>query len=309
MPDAPDLDATIAALDAAVAAADRSAIATHLDAIERSLESMNPLMRGLTYAHVKSALGEPAQAVAVIEDLLELMPDRGVVYYQLGCYRRAAGDEDGALGAFTRATELDASLADAWVNRGVLLDARGQWQGAIEAYRHAILRSPAEADVWRNLGNSLAALGHFDEALEAYRTAAGLRPDDPTVAFLTASAHQAKGEVERANARLPEATRAALGLVYEVRLEAGDTRLGCRFHATTEQAPSHRAAARSLLEDIAPTLADYGDDAFPIARERSFLVRYGGQVLLCDTDPTRPGLPNRFFDATEVVKRASAERR
>lgn len=307
MPAEPDLDATIAALKTAVESGDRPAIATHLATIEAQLQTMNPLLRGMTYAHVKSVMGEPAEAVAVVEDLLELMPDHGIVYYQLGCYRRAAGDSEGALVAFSRATELDPSLADAWINRGVLLDARGEAEQAVEAYRQAMLRAPTEVDVWRNLGDGLAALGHFDEALEAYRTATRLRPDDSALAALVSSAYQAKGELEQANGSLPAAVREERGPVQEVRRESGTRVLCCRFHARPEQDSAYREAARTLLDAAASVVHERDEEDFPVAHEGALLVWHAGLVLLCDVDPGRSGLPHRFFDASATVARAIAD--
>lgn len=299
-----DLDATIDALQRAIATGDREAVAAQLAAIERDLEAMNPLVRGMTYAHVKSVMGRPREAVAVVEDLLAVIPDDATVHYQLGCYRREARDEDGALAAFTRATELDAALVDAWVHRGMLLDARGEAERAVEAYRHAMLRAPAEVDVWRNLGNSLAAMACFDEALEAYRTAIGLRPDDATLAFLVASAHQARGDLARANAALPEAMRRQLGSVVEVRAPRGALDLRCRFHVPAPQTDARREAARELLTKVTAELGDAPGE-LPIICEGSFVVRHEQTLLLCDADPLRPGLPHRFFDASGAVERAA----
>lgn len=307
MPGPPDLDATIDALRQAVGAGDRDAIAEHLAAIERRLEAMNPLLRGMTYAHVKSVLGQPQEAVAVVEDLIELMPDDGRVYYQLGCYRREARDDDGALAAFTRATELDGAMVDAWIHRGVLLDARGEPQGAVEAYRHAILRAPTEVDAWRNLGNSLAAMGCFGEAIEAYRTATGLRPDDPTLGFLVASAHQAQGDLAQANAVLPAAMRDELGPAIEVVVSSAGVTVGCRLHARASREAVLRAAAERLLQGVGQALAEQDPRGWPVAREDSFVVRHQQRLLLCDVDPVRPGLPHRFFDATGVVGRAARD--
>lgn len=296
-----DLDAEIAALRAAVAAHDGATVATQLAIIERALDRMNPLVRGMTYAHVQAVLGRPAQAAAVLEDLLELVPADGMIHYQLGCYRRAARDHEGALAAFTRATELDASRVDAWLERGSLLDAKGEPQRAIEAYRHVILRAPAEVDGWRNLGNSLAALGCFAEAIEAYRTALRLAPGNDTLAFLQASAHMARGDLEAANAGLPAALRERLGEVVEVRALAQGLDLRCRFHAPPQHVGARRAAAEALLHAVAEELAATPNPAFPWPRQGSFVVRQEAWLLVCDRDAVRPG-PHRFFDATETVE-------
>lgn len=306
MPKELDLDAQIASLERAVAAGDQGAMVSHLETIEGRLATMNPLTRGMTYAHVKSVLGRPDEAVEVVEDLLHLVPDDGLIYYQLGCYRRAAEDLEGALVAFTRATELDPARADAWIHRGMLLDARGEPQSAIEAYRHAILRAPTELDAWRNLGNSLAAMALFDEALEAYRTASQLRADDPTLAFLMASAHKAKGDLSQANAGLPAALREELGEAVEVRHSGEGPDLRCRFHVTATRMGEYLAAASGLLRGVAQELDATPAPSFPLARSDSFVVRHAEVLLLCDVDAVRAGLPNRFFDATGVVERAVA---
>lgn len=302
-----DLDAEIAALAAAVAARDGSATAASLSTIERALERMNPLVRGMTYAHVQAVLGRPEQAAAVLQDLLALMPEDGMVHHQLGCYRRAAHDPEGALAAFTRATELDASRVEAWLERGTLLDARGEPQRAIEAYRQVILRAPAEVDGWRNLGNSLAALACFDQALEAYRTARRLAPGDEALAFLMASAHQAKGELEAANAHLPAALRERVGLVSEVRVQAHGLDVRCRFHAAPQHEAAHRSAAEALLHAVAQELAAQPSAAFPWPWQQAFVVQQEAWRLVCDRDAIRPG-PHRFFDATATVEGALAHR-
>jgi tetratricopeptide (TPR) repeat protein len=299
-----DLDAEIAALRAAVDVRDEADAAERLATIERALERMNPLLRGMTYAHVQAVLGRPERAAAVLEDVIELMPDDGMIHHQLGCYRRAARDDEGALAAFTRATELDATRVDAWLERGSLLDARDEPQRAIEAYRQVILRAPAEVDGWRNLGNSLAALACFDQALEAYRTALRLAPGDETLAFLLASAHQAKGDLPAANAGLPEAVRERVGQVAEVRVSAHGLDLRCRFHAPPQRVEARRSAAEALLLAVAQELAEAPGTSFPWQRRGAFVVRQEAWLLLVDRDAVRPG-PHRFFDATETVEGAA----
>ncbi|MCH9682737.1 MAG: tetratricopeptide repeat protein [Deltaproteobacteria bacterium] len=304
MPESPaDLDATIAALELAVRADEREAVALHLAKIERHLQAMNPLLRGMTYAHVQSVLGKPDEAAAVVEDLLELMPEAGMAHYQLGCYRREAGDAEAALAAFTRATELEPERLDAWMQRGMLLDERGEPRRAVEAYRAAMLRGPTEVDVWRNLGNSLAALALFDEALEAYQTAASLRPNDETIAFLRASTHQAKGDLAAANALLTETQRRTLGEAVEVRSSRGALDLRCRYHVVTTKRTASEAAARGLLEALADELATASTEM--LDRGDSFAVRRDDHWLLCDADGVRSGRPNRFFDATRIVDAAT----
>ncbi|MEX1367772.1 MAG: tetratricopeptide repeat protein [Nannocystaceae bacterium] len=298
-----DLDSKIDALRQAVARGDGAAVPRWLEAIEQDLRGLDPMVRGLSYAEVQAVLGRPAKAAAVLEDLVQVAPEVGVVHHQLGAYRRGLGDAQGALAAFTRATELDPSLVAAWIERGVILDAQGEPRLAVESYRHAILRAPTEADGWRNLGNSLAALACFDEAIEAYRIASRLLPDDATLVVLLASAHQAKGDLQQANAQLGEALRAQLGEVIEVTVQAEGIALGCRFHAVAERRPAWERAAERVLR--AAAVQARGADTFPLPREGSFVVQHAGQLLLCDADAVRPERPHRFLDATRSVARAA----
>ncbi len=292
-----DLDARIAALREAVESKDGNAIATHLEAIDAVLQAASPLVRATTYAHVQRQLGRPADAAKVLEDLLAVMGDHAATYYQLGCYRSEAGDIDDALAAFARAGELDPMMVDAWVNRGTLLDARGLAEDAVASYRNGVLADPTDIGVWRNLGNSLAALERFAEAIASYDTALGLAPDDLALTILRASAFQAQGDIERANASVPEGLRASVGSVVEVR-HTTDVDLRCRFHVQEPQRARWQQAASALLGRAADALTP---TALPQAWGEGYLVRRDQTILLCDADQTRAGVPTRFFDATRLV--------
>lgn len=298
-----DLDAKIEALQQAMQAKDGAAIAARLESIEKELETLNPMMRGMTYAHVQSVLGKPDKAIAAVRDLLQLMPENAMAQYQLGCYCQQAGDDQGALEAFTLAVEHDPSIGDAWINRGILLDARGEPELAIESYRNAVLRSPAEVDAWRNLGNSLAAIGRYDEAIESYVIAVRLAPGDETLSFLVASAHQAKGDLAAANETLTAAMREQLGEVVEVSQQIDGRVLRCRFHATAVQREARVKAAEELLKVVASELGEGGE--LPLSREGSFVVRDGDVFVLCDADAVGVPRPHRFRDATRVVEAAA----
>ena len=293
-----NLDALIAALEAAVQAGHAPSIARHLAAIDEAMQADNPLVRATTYAHVKSVTGKPLEAAEVLEDIVHLVDGDATLHYQIGCYRRQGEDRDGALAAFCRATDRDGTHVDAWMARGTLLDDRGDPGAAIEAYRRAVLLSPADPDVWRNLGNSLAALTHFDQAIEAYRTGLSCAAGDETITFLLASALQAKGEIDRANAELPEAMRARLGRIGEVVHEREEATLVCRFHHTDA---AHQRSAREALGTVELDTVPAAPTSVAVCGRNAFLVPHGAAVLLCDPDPVREGLPNRFFDATQLV--------
>jgi tetratricopeptide (TPR) repeat protein len=301
----PDLDAEIDALLAAARDADQPRHRATMERIEATLATLNPLERGVAFAHVHHRVGNPRKAATVLEDLLAVMGDDPVTRYQIGIYRRDAGDVEEAIAAFGRAAGLDPKLVDAWVACGALLDACGRADDAIDCYRYALLAAPLSVDAWRNLGNSLAALQRFEEAAGAYDTALGMQAGDATLALLRSSAYQARGEIARANALLTEAHRAELGLVAEVRHSDGARTLACRFHANAAAVEAAATAARRLLAQVGPALAS--PMVSPHAHGTVFVVEQGDCWLVCDPDPVRTGHPNRFFDASEAVAAAQRE--
>jgi hypothetical protein len=131
-----------------------------------------------------------------------------------------------------------------------------------------------------------------------------LAPGDETLAFLQASAHQAKGDLAAANAGLPAALRERVGQVAEVRVAAHELDLRCRFHAPEQRVETRRAAAVALLHAVARELVAAVGTAFPWPWQGAFVVQQEAWLLLCDRDAVRPG-PHRFFDATETVDGAT----
>jgi tetratricopeptide (TPR) repeat protein len=93
-----------------------------------------------------------------------------VDWYELGCGLQAQAPEQAAE-AFRRAVELDAGLADAHINLGVLLHERADLEGAELCYRLALRADPASATAAYNLGVVLEDLGKPEEATEVYRRA------------------------------------------------------------------------------------------------------------------------------------------
>ena len=91
-------------------------------------------------------------------------------WYELGCGLQAQSP-DQAAEAFRRAVELDASLADAHINLGVLMHERSDLEGAEMCYRLALRAEAKSATAAYNLGVVLEDLGKPEEATEVYRRA------------------------------------------------------------------------------------------------------------------------------------------
>lgn len=284
----PDLRQRFEALRAGIAARDPAAVQAALETIEASLEGADPLTRAAAYAQVQLLRGKPLEAAQVLDDVLGVIGDNARIHHQVGVYREQGGDVDGALGSYEQASATDPMFTEAWVSRGVLLDARGEWAAALGCYRSAMLADPQHVATWRNMGNCLAAQRKYDEAASAYDTALGLAVGDQTIAFLRASAHAAKGDLETAHRLMTDTLREELGRPVEERV--GD--VVCRFFVRSEAEAQRRERARALLEAL--------EDGVP---QGAHLVTVGAARYLCDEDPVRAGHPHRFLDASSIVGR------
>ena len=282
-----DLRRRFETLQTAIAAKDPDAVQSALEAIEADLQDADPLTRAAAYAEVQHLRGRPLDAAQVLDDVLAVIGDDARVHHQVGAFREKGDDIDGALRSYERANAADPMFTEAWVARGVLLDRRGDAAEALTCYRNAMLSDPQHVDTWRNMGNCLAAQRKFDEAASAYDTALGLAVGDRTIAFLRASAHAAKGDLETADRLLPDALREELGRPFEERV--GDA--VCRFFAPAQFEAERRAKAKALLESI---------DALPTD---VYCVEFEGVRYVCDADPVTKDRPHRFFDASTAVAR------
>lgn len=117
-----------------------------------------------TGANVESLDRRRARPVATEKSL------EAADWYELGCGLQAQSPEQAAE-AFRRAVELDAGLADAHINLGVLMHERSDLEGAEMCYRLALRADADSATAAYNLGVVLEDLGKPEEATEVYRRA------------------------------------------------------------------------------------------------------------------------------------------
>ncbi len=88
-------------------------------------------------------------------------------YYLAGSFSEAAD-------RYSRAVQLDPSLAAAWLNLGNSLYFMNRYQESLAAYESAIRLDPNNASAWQGRGQSLLAQNRTDEAQDAFRRAEAL---------------------------------------------------------------------------------------------------------------------------------------
>lgn len=82
-----------------------------------------------------------------------------------------------ALAAYDRAIALMPKNAEAFSNRGIVLQALGRFAEALASYDQAVGLDPAYAAAYNNRGNALQDLKRYDEAVASYDKAVALKLD------------------------------------------------------------------------------------------------------------------------------------
>ena len=133
-----------------------------------------------------------------------------------------------ALAAAQRAIELDSTLADAWVARGIAFMAMRRFADADAALHRAVVVNPASALAHFHRGRFLFYIGQLQDALPEFRIAQSLEPYSAIYASWVSSAlatdHQfraARREAERAW-QLDSMALPVLGNLAELYALSGD---------------------------------------------------------------------------------------
>lgn len=116
-------------------------------------------------ARVHRKLGRIPDAIACMEQAVELDPRVAVVRWQLGLLRLETADLAGAEADFTRATRLDPKDPSGWIGLARVHLQREDSRAAIEALRRAIPLRENQAYAHLLLGRALQLAGRTDEAL------------------------------------------------------------------------------------------------------------------------------------------------
>ena len=105
-------------------------------------------------------------------------PDKATRVYALGLQALTRGEDHNAFVAFQRAVKLDASLADAHYQLGVLHGKQSQWKPAIDALQTALKLTPDFADAYIRLGEAyLMGMANAKDAIVPLQRALQLRPN------------------------------------------------------------------------------------------------------------------------------------
>lgn len=119
------------------------------------------LQRGISL----SEQGQHADALAVYDDVLRLLPDQAEALNNRGICLIQLGRPGEAVASFDRALSIRPQFPEAWGNRGSALFDAGDAEGALESFRRSLGLRPNAFGSLLGAGRALARLGHWYEAL------------------------------------------------------------------------------------------------------------------------------------------------
>jgi len=144
--------------------------------------------RGQTRAalgDLKEALHDLNQAATLQPDL-EVYHQRGLVFFKLKDYRRAAKD-------FRAVTALDASHKLSWNHLGLCLNALGDSSAALASYRRALEIDPEFKEAYSNMAQSYKDYGDYTQAEKFFNKALSYDPKFVAALHLRSLAHYSVG--------------------------------------------------------------------------------------------------------------------
>ena len=145
-------------------------------ALLEALKIYPHLLRALTYLGVTyGEAGNPSTAAAILSLAGKLYPQDAGAHFNLGVALGAMQD-DGEIGEYQRALEIDPDLTTAYLNMGAALYAKGQIQQAIDAYRKGINANPLIASLHYSLAVALRQQGNAAESEREFALAAKIDP-------------------------------------------------------------------------------------------------------------------------------------
>lgn len=135
---------------------------------------------------------------------------------------------------------------------GVLLGSRADHRGAIREFELELASDPGHFESHRGLALAATLVGEFDRSIRHLEICAGMRPQDPEIAFQLGRNLSARRRYDEAEPRLTAAARlrddadswAELGLLHRRRGE--DTKAAAAFRRALGRDPNHVATLLNL---------------------------------------------------------------
>ncbi|MEM7375266.1 MAG: tetratricopeptide repeat protein [Bacteroidota bacterium] len=125
---------------------------------------------------IHTELGNPNQALADFNTVLQQHPDSAEIYCLRGLLYKQIGKVNKALDDFSQALKVDPYIPDAYYSRGILYQDLEEYDQAITAYSEAIDLNPEYADAYNKRGEVYFIQEQFDKSILDYNQAIAINP-------------------------------------------------------------------------------------------------------------------------------------
>ena len=132
--------------------------------VEKRLDKAAGLLTTGSAENAREALVELKDISVSSPDLAEVPYDMGVAYLQLG-------DDINARKQFLRATDIDPTLAVAWLNLGAMSEREGELERALLNYEAGLRHSPEDSELVVGQISVLRKLGRYEAAITKAKAA------------------------------------------------------------------------------------------------------------------------------------------
>jgi tetratricopeptide (TPR) repeat protein len=132
-----------------------------------------------TRAHLLAAQGKHHPALADLERLVQLVPDRAGAWFNLGYVQECLDDLPAAAESFLQAVTLAPGMDRAWYGLGLCRIRQGRWMEAVSALQRTTELQPMSPNGWYQLARVHLELG---EPEQAHRVLQHLHSFEPKVA-------------------------------------------------------------------------------------------------------------------------------
>ncbi len=128
-------------------------------------------------AHLKAAAGARQDAIAHLQEALELDAGDAASWFNLGFVQQEEGAHDDALRSFDKAIDLDARLDRAWYGKALSLIKLGKVEEAVDPLERNTELQPMSPFGWYQLAHVHHRLGDSERTARVIRKLAGFEPE------------------------------------------------------------------------------------------------------------------------------------
>lgn len=146
--------------------------------------------------------GRLDEAIALLQQSVQLNPSEATPHHDLGVALLAAGRIEDAAEPIAAALRLDSSIATAHYCLGYIFDCLGQQAKAMRSFQSAVGLDPGLVEAQMRLGDLYLARGRRAESIAAFRAAATSAQGTVTAPIAEARALEASGAFDQALAAI-----------------------------------------------------------------------------------------------------------